>query len=88
MRLTAILAIAVAAEVRIQAGENKKQKVMVNVQNDANISDQATNRAEELATALFSRTRAMRLFHLFRSKNFLIRSTHSAASTPSTTSTR
>lgn len=54
MRLTAILAMAVAAEMTIQAGENKKQKVTVYVQNDADVSDPVTNRAEELAASMFA----------------------------------
>jgi hypothetical protein len=54
MRLTAIFAMTVAAEMTIQAGENKKEKVMVYVQNDATVPDQVTNRAEDLASSMFA----------------------------------
>lgn len=54
MRLTAILEMAVAAAMTIQASENKKQKVTVYVQNDANVPDQVTNRAEDLASSMLA----------------------------------
>ena len=54
MGRTARLVMAVAAAMTVQAGQTGKQHVIVYVQNDANISDHVTNRAEDLASSMFA----------------------------------
>ena len=53
MKLTGMLAMAVAAASTVQAGQAKKQRVTVYVQNAATVSDEVINRAEELASYMF-----------------------------------
>ncbi len=54
MKLTGMLAMAVAAATTVQAGETRKQRVTVYVQNAATVSDQTINRAEELVSCMFA----------------------------------
>jgi len=54
MRLTAIMAMTVAAAMTVQAGQTKRQPVIVYVQNNANVRPNAKNQAEDLASSMFA----------------------------------
>lgn len=54
MARTARLAMALVAAMTVQAGQTKKERVIVYIQNDANAPEQVTNRAKELAASMFT----------------------------------
>ncbi len=54
MGRTARLVMAVAAAMTVQAGQTKKQRVIVYLQDDADVPEQVTNRAKELTASMFT----------------------------------
>ncbi len=52
MKRTAMLAMAVA--MAVQAGQARKQNVVVYLENNANVPQDVTNRAQELASSMFA----------------------------------